>query len=1655
MVRAEEWLKHFVCLIACVIISFMAAAQTADFTATPTSGCSPLSVIFTNTSTGFSANATYNWDFGNGNSSALKDSVGAQYKDEHDYTVTLTVTDNNQTYTKSTTITVYKKPLVDFSANTLNGCAPLPVTFTSNSTPGDGTIASYFWDFGDGATASGTQETVHTYQSAATISPSLTVTNSFGCYSTAKKTDLIQVLPSVNPAFTASQTVLCTVNDAVTFINNSTGEGTLSYHWDFGDGQTSIDKVPEHLYSSKGTYNVKLEVTNSDGCTADTAMPAYINVANYNADFEVPALACEHTNITFTDISNPQPTSYTQQLWIVDGQQFSIDSSQFSYSFTAGQHTVQLIDVFGTCKDTAIKNITVLEKPAITGFVVNIQNTCGAPTTVQFKDTTANITKWEWDVDNTTNSNFEPTNFTSATSYTYTADGTYYAWLRTTNAAGCTAEIVQPITIKKVSADIHSSAGQYGCDSLTTTFSALSSQVIKETVWNFGDNTPTTTDKTPEHVFKQPGDYQVILNYKTADGCSGVATYTVHVTPRPKFDFTAVPGTTVCGSTPVSFNVTGSNLDGNYFWNFGDQPGYRPGTIDQSHQYRYDSTFTVSLVITKEGCSDTVTKKDYITVLPPFPNIHNQAHTCEGTRGLVTYEDTTKATNWSWDFGDGTPAYTYNSPQQIIQHTYSKSGTYIVKLTAKSGNCTVTDSVNTFVLLRQSPVLTSTLTELCGSDNLPLVVSDVETNPAAVFFGFNHDYNMLYAQYRDSSLFAGTYTSPDDVWRNTFHLDLTDLDNTKKDLRIITTSYYFNCLDTTNYIPIKIKGPKAGFEIQNNDNCFKDPLTFTDTSKSSNGAAIVKWEWNFGDGNTTAKINSNPFDYQYQTPGTYNILLRVTDKTGCTDTAQHTIRTNFPLAAFEMSENPVLPDSNVYFYNRSVISDTNNYNNSAFTWMFGDGTIIKNVYRDSIPVHHYATTGVDTVMLIARDNLTTCSDTAVQLLYVKNLNLNFTYTTEFVNPGSGCPPIVATFTSTTVNTSSISWDFGDGTTIGNNGVPQHTYNKPGKYKVTLYGYFRDGTVDSVFQYITIQGPYATLRADKQFVCGAQPIMLTAQASNATSYTWDFGDGTLTGAADTFAVHNYLTPGMYTPSLIVKDSNNCSFPFFLEKPIIIDTLHLAIQTRPEVVCDSSIVLFTPDIISVAKDVAKVPLQYHWSFGTGKVKDTANTESPAFLYSKTGTYPVTLSAASPYGCAAETSVDIVVNPTPKAGIKGPASLCQDDWGNFIGSADISNNSLTWEWHFPNGSTSAEQKPAQQQFIHSGTDPVMLVVNENGCYDTAYSPLTVYAKPLVNLQPVRPQICAGQSVQLTAHDGISYKWTPNKSINDNTIANPFVAPDSTTLYKVAVTNSNGCVNTDSVMVRVVQRFAITAMPLLYVCRGSSAQLNVSGADIYQWIEGSGLSNTNTSNPAINTTTAQTYKVVGYDSSHCFTDTAITEVRIVELPTVNAGNNISTFAGSPVTLAPTTSPDVTGWNWQPEMYLSCSNCPSPVSIPQANITYVVQVNNEYGCVAKDSVQINVLCKQSLIQIPSAFTPNGDGINERFNVRGSGIKQINRFAIFNRDGQMLFERTNMSAYDENAGWDGTFKGKAVAPGTYVYIASIVCATGEVYHYKGTVVLIR
>lgn len=128
------------------------AQLKADFVADKTGGCSPFSISFTNSTSGASASAVYNWNFDNGNRSLLKN-TRAIFQEEKNYKVSLAVTDIGKTSVKTQIISVFKKPVVNFISSIQKGCAPFAVTFSSSATATDGSVTAYFWDFGDGTTS--------------------------------------------------------------------------------------------------------------------------------------------------------------------------------------------------------------------------------------------------------------------------------------------------------------------------------------------------------------------------------------------------------------------------------------------------------------------------------------------------------------------------------------------------------------------------------------------------------------------------------------------------------------------------------------------------------------------------------------------------------------------------------------------------------------------------------------------------------------------------------------------------------------------------------------------------------------------------------------------------------------------------------------------------------------------------------------------------------------------------------------------------------------------------------------------------------------------------------------------------------------------------------------------------------------------------------------------------------------------------------------------------------------------------------------------------------------------------------------------------------------------------------------------------------------
>ena len=225
-------------------------------------------------------------------------------------------------------------------------------------------------------------------------------------------------------------------------------------------------------------------------------------------------------------------------------------------------------------------------------------------------------------------------------------------------------------------------------------------------------------------------------------------------------------------------------------------------------------------------------------------------------------------------------------------------------------------------------------------------------------------------------------------------------------------------------------------------------------------------------------------------------------------------------------------------------------------------------------------------------------------------------------------------------------------------------------------------------------------------------------------------------------------------------------------------------------------------------------------------------------------------------------------------------------------------------------------------------------------------------------------------------------------------------------------------------------------------------TGATAWQWTFNGGTPSTaNTQGPhSVCFNGAGIYNIELIASNSTGSDTITSTVEVYANPTVNAGNDVTIDLGQSVTL------NATGTNgthtWSPPIWLDCITCSSPVATPQETTTYTVVVVDSNGCSASDDVTI-IVDFDFVIWVPNIFSPNGDGNNDIAFVRGVGVEYLN-FVIYDRWGEKVFETNDLSN-----GWDGTFRGKKMNNGVFVYYLQATFKNGEEVTKKGDITLIR
>ena len=349
--------------------------------------------------------------------------------------------------------------------------------------------------------------------------------------------------------------------------------------------------------------------------------------------------------------------------------------------------------------------------------------------------------------------------------------------------------------------------------------------------------------------------------------------------------------------------------------------------------------------------------------------------------------------------------------------------------------------------------------------------------------------------------------------------------------------------------------------------------------------------------------------------------------------------------------------------------------------------------------------------------------------------------------------------------------------------------------------------------------------------------------------------------------------------------------------------------------------------------------------------------------------------------------------------------------------------------------------------------VTVKDNlGC-TTSFPTTVTLTGNLTYTQQTDPAICEGKSTQLQmTSNATTYAWTPGAGLSDVTVYNPVANPTITTQYIVTAILGRCSVN-DTVIVNVNAAPIPDAGPPGFICYGQNYTLQGSGGTQYLWKPSTYLNNASAPNPvaAALKTTTYTLSIVS-DINGCgslVTDDVIVDVtppiKVTTFPYDTIGYPMDQFQLKATSQA-------TNYTWTPTTGLSSSSIPNPV-VTIGNIgddvIYRVTASTNAGCKGEGFVRIRVYTGPD-IYVPTAFTPNGDGKNEKFYPFPVGIKSINYFRVFNRWGQMVFSSTKL-----NDGWDGRLGGAEQPTGTYVWMAQALTKDNKVITKKGTVTLIR
>jgi len=1519
-----------------------------------------------------------------------------------------------------------------FTWSPLDGCAPQAIQFTSTST---GSISAYSWNFGNSTAPSALQNPASTYINPGTYTVTLTITGASGSKSVSHT---ITIYPPPTISFSFSPSSGCAPLN-VSFVPSVTPgvSGPVTYVWDFGDGFTSGSQTTSHSYNTGGVYPPKLTVTNSKGCATTLissnsvtvyALPVISFSAYPTKNCSLPAAVGFSGSITG---NGPFSSSWD----FGDGGSSSQANPNHTYN-GAGTFSVKLTvtDVNG-CTDS-LKIPNYISTRASIGNFSGPSAVCAARLygsgsstylypLATFTNTTpsTNIsaTYWNWGDGHT------DTGLVS--SHGYTTPGTYTIKM-STNIGGCIDTISKQIVVGPIPTIGFTHTPVPNCrPPVTFNYSAFGASSYQ---WAWQTTGGSSSSATPSHTYNSaPLIDSIILVGTSGTGCMDTLKVADTV-----YDMTVGYHGPIHGCAPFTFTseaILHSQFGPNGYypapvvsvtWDFGD--GTSSASAIPTHTYNNPGTYPrVATITTSNGCviHDTVLIHVGGHVIPSFTV--PPGGICP--KVLVTFTNTTvlnpgAVVGFTWDVGQ---AYTLINNRDAIT-AFVRPGTYDIKLYADSNGC-VDSSVCVACMVINPSNANFTDSNYCSPNSTTVAFTDSSIGATMHYWTFGDGNSSPAVSPVHTYASAGNYT-----------------------VTLITSNSTYGCRDTMTQL-VRVSVPQTSLTALDTSLCLGDTLRLI---PNFSGGHPYKYIWFIDNLNTqvdslltgvyfvmSPPTLTNPFGINNPI-GYHSVKLVVNSiNTGAGNCLDSFSRNNYVIVSKPdpgFTASPIVGCSPL----QVTFSDTSHFTpgtqSGSRYWWFGDGDTALN--NSVTSTHIYQTQGFYSVKLKVTD-WNGCSDSVTKSNYIEARKPSATFQVSSQNACAGSP---LNFSNLSAGATALisNWYFGDGDTSKLTFGVSHIYKTVGVYNCRLVVFDSTGCTDTMNLPITVTRPIAAFTlSDTIAVCPPLIVNFTSSSTNASSYSWNFGNsGT---AAIVNPVSTFSAPGVYNVRLIVTDPNGCPDTAFAKVRVL--GYAGAFTYGPVNGCH-------PLVVNFSNNISNVP-SFLWDFADGTIiPGSGSTASHTYL--SPGAYvPKVIFSDNISGCkASSVGIDTIKVDGIVAGFKA-LPPCEKTNLQLVDTSHSFFSALKdSHWDF-GGMGIATGNPVNHMYANAGTYAVTLIsTNAQGCKDTLTSNLTIFPLPKVRTMD-DTSLCVPDALPLGVSGAQSYNWSPALSLSCTACTTPMASPTVPTSYVVTGTDSNGCMNKDTVRIGIQTKTTFVTSGNTEICLGDRVKLLVAGATIYSWTPPESLDSPNIAAPYASPKVTTTYVITGKEGS-CAVDTHMVTVVVHPIPTVDAGGNLKAIAGRGVQLQASGS-GITHVVWDNDSTLSCTTCFGPIAKPRQTTTYHIKAYNDYGCSSLDSVTVTVLCDGSQLFIPNTFSPNGDGNNDHFFARGNGISNLKSMRIYSRWGELLYERINVQVNDESAGWDGTHNGRILNPDVFVYVIEATCDSGEPILFKGDVTLIK